>query len=105
MKRQSTSMPFCLITSCTQRDVIHAQGHTGSQKKSRSASAIDDQPDTVVVLRRDLARTVDVADTEREVVHASGSVADPRPQRRRWRRGLDESDAAGTGPPELDPAT
>src|SRR5687767_10163109 len=37
MKRQSTSIGCSSITLTTQRDVIHAQGHTGSQKNSRSA--------------------------------------------------------------------
>jgi hypothetical protein len=37
MKRQSTSSGRRAATSCTQRDVIHAHGHTGSQKNSTSA--------------------------------------------------------------------
>src|SRR3954451_15318723 len=39
MKRQSTSSVRCDATSSTQREVIHAHGHTGSQKKSTSLMA------------------------------------------------------------------
>jgi hypothetical protein len=38
MKRQSTSIGRSSNTFTTQRDVIHAHGHTGSQKNSRSAT-------------------------------------------------------------------
>ena len=36
MNRQSTRIPVCAATSSTQRDVIQANGHTGSQKNSMS---------------------------------------------------------------------
>src|SRR5215467_8702592 len=37
MNRHSTSIGRSCNTFTTQRDVIHAHGHTGSQKNSRSA--------------------------------------------------------------------
>ena len=39
MKRQSTSIGRSSVTLTTHRDVSQAQGHTGSQKNSRSAMA------------------------------------------------------------------
>jgi hypothetical protein len=39
MNRQSTCIGRSASTFTTQRDVIQAQGHTGSQKNSRSATA------------------------------------------------------------------
>src|SRR5688572_2367211 len=102
MNRQSTSMPVSRTTSCTQRDVIHAHGHTGSQKKSRSA-AIDDQPDTVVLLGRDLALAVPARHAKGQVVDPTGALADPGGERRAGRRRLGEADTARSRPGQLDP--
>src|SRR5881227_370939 len=40
MNFQSTSIGCSAHTFTTQRDVIHAHGHTGSQKNSRSAMVL-----------------------------------------------------------------